>query len=149
MAATVSSKRLKGTTLALLIDGKNYIGDVTSWTLSAEDKDADVTTFLDARSGNLSAFTLALGMVQSTDPESLFMKFWESTGQELKFALAPHGNEEASAEQPIFTGTLIVPNAPEMGGDAGNNTYTSEVECQLTGKPAKNVSGQIATLLES
>ncbi|WP_341740601.1 hypothetical protein [Trueperella pyogenes] len=131
----MGSKRLNGTKLSVKIDKTEYKGDVTEYKFTNDDKDADVTTFEDMEHGNSGQFFLEIGLVQSTDATSLFMKLWENEGKECEFVLAPHGNEEPSKEQPHVKGKLIIPRAPELGGAAGKTPYTSTVKCDLTGKP--------------
>ena len=137
----MGSTRLKGSKLKLTIEETDYHGDLTNYTITNEEKDADVTTFEDAASGNTRAFSLAVTLVQSTDPDSLWMHVWDNEGKPFSFTLAPHGNETPSTTQPHFTGTGIMPPPADLGGEAGNNTFTSEVTFQLDAKPTKVTTG--------
>lgn len=137
----MASTRLKGTKLSLKIDNTEHKGDLTSYEFSTSEKSENVVTFEDMENGNGGyQYTLKLGFVQSTDANSLFMKFWENTGAEANYTLAPHGNPTPSAAQPHFTGKLIIPAPPNFGGEAGDTDYTTEAECLLTGKPVKKTS---------
>ncbi|WP_460998714.1 hypothetical protein [Trueperella pyogenes] len=131
----MGSARLKGSKLSLKIDETEYKGDLTSYKISTEDKDSDVTTFEDVEKGNSAQFLLDLGLIQSTDPASLFMKIWGNEGKECEFILAPHGNEIATTTEPHLKGKLILPRPPEFGGEAGTAAFTTEAQCKLLGKP--------------
>ncbi|XCB29639.1 hypothetical protein RQN30_10710 [Arcanobacterium hippocoleae] len=139
----MGSIRLKGTKLSLKIDEVEYKGDLISYKITNEEKDADVTTFEDMESGNTAQFILTIGMIQSTAQNSLFAKFWENTGKECEFILAPHGNAQASADEPHYKGLLTIPNPPEFGGEASNSAYTSEVSCKLSAKPEKVTNSEM------
>lgn len=136
----MGSTRLKGTKLSLKIGDVEYMGDVTSWSITNEDRDADVVTFEDAANGNTRAFLLAVGLVQSTAPDSLFMHVWDHPGETATYTLAPHGNEVPTVAEPHFTGSLTMPNPGEFGGEAGPATFTSEVAFSLDAKPTKVTS---------
>ena len=133
----MGSKRMKGSTLSLKIDGTEYRGDLTSWTIKPKDKDASVTTFEDVAAGSAKAFEIELGFVQSLDPESMFQNFWENAGQEVPYVLAPAGNETPTAAQPHYTGQLTIPYPDEFGGEAGTEEWETKATADLDGKPTK------------
>lgn len=138
MAATRT--RLKGTKLSLKLDGTEIKSDLVSYKISSEKKDSDVTTFEDMENGNQATYKIELEFVQSLDPDSLWMKMWDHTGETVPYAIAPAGNAVASAKEPHFTGSLTIPNPPELGGAAEDKAYTATVECVLSGKPIKKTS---------
>lgn len=132
----MASSRIKGTRLSIRIDDTEYKGDVTSYEFTHEDADEGLVTFGDAESGDTFDWFMSLGLVQSTDPDSLFMKFWENAGtRDVPFTLAPHGNETPSAAQPHLEGTLTLPLPETFGGEAGPGEFDTEATCKLDGKP--------------
>lgn len=134
----MGSKRIKGTKLSLKIDNTEYNGDATSYEFTHEDADAGLVTFADAADGNTKDWMLTVGLVQSTDPSSLFMQIWDNAGRTgVPYVLAPHGNATPTAAQPHFKGTLTLPLPARLGGEAGTAEYDTEAEFRLDGKPQK------------
>jgi hypothetical protein len=133
------STRIKGTKLKLTLGtpGVDYWADLSSWKISNDDADSDVTTFEDAASGGSKQFKLSGTAVQSTATGSFWRYVWANTGIEgVAFTIAPHGNATATAEQPHLIGTLTIGPKPDLGGDAGTGSYTFDFEFIVTGTPA-------------
>lgn len=128
------STRIKGKSLTLTIGGTDYAADATNIVLENEDADNDVTTFADAAAGGAKQWFFTMTAVQSTDADSLWRYLWDSTGDEVAYVFAPHGNEVASATQPHFTGTVVVGAKPSVGGEAGS-TFTFEVRLDCKEEP--------------
>ena len=131
------STRIKGTKLGLKIGtpGVDYWADVTSWKISNDDADKDVTTFEDAAAGGAKQFKLTGSAIQSTATASLWSYIWGNTGATAAFTVAPHGNAISTAEQPHVIGTLTIGAKPELGGDAGTGAYSFDFEFLITGTP--------------
>lgn len=128
------STRIKGKSLTLTIGAKDYAADATNIVLENEDADNDVTTFADAAAGGSKQWFFTMTAVQSTDADSLWRFLWDSTGDEVAYVFAPHGNTTPSATQPHFTGNVTVGAKPSIGGDA-NSTFTFEVRLDCKEEP--------------
>lgn len=100
-----------------------------------------VVTFCDAStSSGGQVWLLDIEAVQSTDvsagtgptavTDSLHTLIWNEAakvgGGEVPFIFKPHGNETATAAQPHFKGTVLVPAGgyPSIGGSAGDSSFT-------------------------
>ena len=131
------STRIKGTKLKLSLGtpGVDYWADLSSWKISNDDADKDVTTFEDAASGGAKQFKLSGTAIQSTATGSFWRYVWENTGVDAAFTIAPHGNELATQDQPHVIGTLTIGAKPDLGGDAGTGSYTFDFEFVVTGTP--------------
>jgi len=133
--------RIKGKNLTITVNGEEFQCDLTSAVLqkdSAESGQEDtVQTFCEAgTSAAGQVWYMDTTAIQSTDTatnddgQSLWRLVWDSAstqgGAELPFVFAPYSNETPSADQPHFTGTLIVDEGayPAIGGDAGVSTFT-------------------------
>lgn len=136
--ASGGSKRIKGVALTLEFGESpaQYECDVTECRITNEESDDDVTTFCDVADGSARDFKLAGTAIQSTDEDSLWSYVWDNVGEKVQFTYAPHGNSDPSEDEPHFTGTVVIGEAPEIGGEAGrNNTFTFEFEWDIEGKP--------------
>ncbi len=131
------SARIKGTKLGLKIGtpGTDYWADLSSWKISNDDADKDVTTFEDAAAGGSKQFKLSGTAIQSTATGSFWRYAWENTGTDAAFTIAPHGNEVATEDQPHVIGTVTIGAKPDLGGDAGTGAYTFDFEWNITGTP--------------
>lgn len=136
-----SSTRINGKKLSLKIGtpAVDHWQDITSYTLTNEEADSDVTTFADAAAGGSRKFLLNISAIQSLDAASFWRTAWEKTGTDVAFTLAPHGNAAPSATQPHFTGTVTVGPKPDLGGEAGS-TFTFETVWEVVGVPTMVVS---------
>lgn len=113
------STRIHGAALALSLGGTDYWADATSVKLDNEDAAAGVVTFADAADGGSRKFFFTVSAIQSTASGSFWRYVWASTGSEVAYIYAPHGNVTATADEPHFTGTLKIGPKPAIGGDAG------------------------------
>lgn len=128
------STRIKGKSLSFKLGSTEYMADATNIVLQNEEADGDVTTFADAAAGGSVQWFFEMEAIQSTDAESLWRFLWDSTGDEVAYVFAPHGNTTASATQPHFTGNVTVGPKPAVGGEA-NETFTFEVRLDCTAEP--------------
>lgn len=133
--------RMKGKGITFTYDDTAYECDLTSVVLLKDTADTATTdstlTFCDVSAGQSSGdiWKMNITAIQSgeTTPEvALQQLIWDlaETGGELAFVFAPYGNAEASANQPHYTGVVLVPvgGYPRVGGDAGENTWTFDYE---------------------
>jgi hypothetical protein len=112
----------------------NLKGQTTSASLEYEDAEGGLLTFEEAEKGGSVQPFMNISLAQSTDPDSLFMKFWDAPGAVYAFTFAPHGNSAPTNAQPHFLGHLKVPHLrPTLGGEAVTDGpgYTSEVRCDV------------------
>ena len=131
--------RIKGKSLTITVNGEEFQCDLTSAVLqkdSAESGQEDtVQTFCEAGTSSAGqVWYMDTTAIQSTDTasnddgQSLWRLVWDSAtgGAELPFVFAPYANAVPTADQPHFTGTLIVDDGayPAIGGDAGVSTFT-------------------------
>lgn len=125
---------IRGKDLGITIDGVDHYCDIRSAIMSSEDGDTDAVTFCDPSGSRQHFFTLTAN--QSTADGSFWRTVWEHTGEEVPFVYAPHGNAEASADEPHFTGMLTIGPKPDLGGQAGRtNVYSFETRFDITGEP--------------
>jgi hypothetical protein len=133
----VGSTRIKGTKLKLTLGspGTDFFADLTTWKVTNTDAKSDVTTFEDAAAGGAKEFHLTGSAVQSTASDSFWRYAWANTGEDVAFTVAPHGNAEASADQPHVIGTVTIGAKPDLGGDAGTGAYTFDFDWVIIGTP--------------
>ena len=133
----MSRTRMKGKGITFTYDDVSYECDLTAVVLQKDTADtatADSTqTFCDVDSGSASGnvWKMDITAIQSSDytPEkALHTLIWDLAivGGELDFMFAPAGNEVASANEPHYTGIVLVDKGgyPSVGGDSGENTWT-------------------------
>ncbi|ALD74580.1 hypothetical protein [Trueperella pyogenes] len=128
----MTSTRLTGAALSLMIEEKEYMADISSWKLGEEEKDQGTRTFGDQIGGGQSKLTVET--IQSLAATSLHQVVWDNPGKTgVAFTLAPAGNKKATAEQPHYTGKLNFPKLrPEIGLEAGAEDATSSIEFIVT-----------------
>jgi len=131
--------RLKGAKLILKLGtpAEDFAGELTSWRITNEDKDVDVTTFADVEAGDDRDYFLNGTAVQDLASDSFWTYVWENSGEEgVPFTLAPYGNAAPDTDTPHIVGTLTIGPAPEAGTEAGkDNTGTFDFQWKLDGKP--------------
>lgn len=129
-----TSTKIAGKQLLLNVGEVNYWADAISVVLDNEAEFvedfharpifAPVRWFMDATA------------IQSTDEDSLWTFLFEHANESVDFVYAPHGNEEPTPAQPHFVGTLVVPNPPRLGGEAGEDVvYTFESRLPIIDGP--------------
>lgn len=124
----MGSTRVKGNTLSMLVDGTDYWADATSVVMDNEP--IPFQPFGGAPTTIAGHFHFDVTAVQSTDPDSFWTFLWDHQGEHVPFGYAPHGNEEPTEGKPHFTGVLVVPAPPALGGDAGvkvEQTFTTRL----------------------
>lgn len=141
----MGSTRIRGNKLPVLklgTPGAEYAADLLSATITNEEADSDVVTFEDAANGGGRQFYLNGTAIQSTGANSFWTYTWESTGDEVPFTYAPHGNAVASATEPHFVGIVKVGPKPDIGGEASTSAtsaFTWEFQWEIVGDVTKDV----------
>ena len=148
----MSRTRIYGKSLSFLVGGKEYKCDLTSAFLTKDSADSGAgdgtLTFCDSQATAGQIWYLNISALQSTDstPEkaihTLIWDLAEAGGGELDFVFSPNGNEEATENEPHFTGKAEVPSAgyPDVGGDAGENAFTFDYSFVVAGNSVTRVT---------
>jgi len=131
--------------ITFTVDGVEYAGEASAFSISAAESDADFKTFADALAGGATDFTLKLTFAQDHAANSLWRLMWDNTGDEVDVLYRPYGNATASVSQPhySFSVTIKLADGDVMGGEADASTTavnTVEVEWKLTAKPTEITS---------
>lgn len=124
----MSSPRIKGTTLSMLVDGVDQWADVTSCVLDGDD--VEVTELPHTTRVKRLRSWFDVEAIQSTAAGSFWTFLYEHQGQDVPFAYAPHGNPLPTEDEPHFTGILTVPPPSRLGGAAGTaveQTFTTRL----------------------
>lgn len=132
----MGSRRLRGNTLSLLIEGVDYWADATSVVMDSAT--VEIPSFCGPPKTSTLGSWLDVEAVQSTAPGSLWRLLWDNQGRHVPFAYIPHGNAIATPEQPHFTGILALPDSrPALGGAAGAKTFTFTVRLYIAQGPLR------------
>jgi hypothetical protein len=136
--------RMKGKGIVFTYEGTEYQCDLTSVVLEKGSADTAATdgtlTFCDVgtSAADGDVWKMNITALQSTDytPEkALHALIWDlaKVGGEMAFVFAPHGNADASQNQPHFTGSVLVKEGsyPSVGGDAGEDAWTFDYEFEV------------------
>lgn len=103
-----------------------FSADLKAARITNEDKD-DVT-FAEVKNGEVTDATLALTAITGTALGRLWRFLWENAGAEVEAVFGPHGNEDPSATEPHFAGTVKIPRKPEVGNEATVESSRPEFE---------------------
>ena len=134
------STPIRGRDLVFQIDGVDHYCDIRQAIMTSEDRSTDDMTFCNTAGDRQYFFNVTAN--QSTADGSFWRTVWENTGDDVPFVYAPHGNLEASADEPHFTGTVTIGPKPDLGGQAGrNNTYSFETRFDIEGEPELVTTG--------
>lgn len=124
----MGSTRIRGNKLPSLklgTPGTEFAADLTTWEISNDDADSDVTTFEDAADGSGRQEKLTGTAIQSTAAASFWRYVWENRGlKNVPFTVAPHGNAVPTVAEPHFVGFLAIGARPTIGMEA-NTSATS------------------------
>lgn len=112
-----ASTRIKATNIKFKIGATEYSCDANMVQLSTQDMAGDSRTFCEVAVGQ--EFLLQLDGITSIDSDSLYQVLWANYGTEVAFSLAPAGNTTATAEQPIYEGTVIFDKLPDLALTSG------------------------------
>jgi hypothetical protein len=86
----------------MIIDGVDYMADLSSVELQSEQASSDSETFYDVSLGGRPDYFFTVSGVQSTDTASFWRAMWDNAGEEVEYVYAPHGNTTATSAQPHF-----------------------------------------------
>lgn len=144
--------RMKGKGITFTYDGTNYECDLTSVVLLKDAGDSATTdstlTFCDVGSASATGdvWKMNITAIQSGDytaEKALHQLLWDLavSGGEMDFVFAPYGNADPTQDQPHYTGAVLVPAGgfPDVGGDAGENTWTFDYEFVVKDDEVKRV----------
>lgn len=122
-----ASTRIKAQNIVFTIDAVDYACDATSVSLELGDAAGDVRTFCETSVGKQWALNLE-GITSGKDG-SLYRVLWDNYGSEVAFTIAPNGNTTASADQPLYSGTVVFSELPPLSLTSGEiATFTIALE---------------------
>lgn len=130
-----ASRSIQGKSLTLEIGGVEYQPDLSNIVLDNEEADTDTVFFGDT---NSRQYFFEATVRQSVATASLWRYIWENEGDEVNFTFNVEGNVTPTADSPHFTGTLVIPAPPQLGGEATlnrNAVWTADVRFDVIGKP--------------
>lgn len=130
------STMIEGKDLTITIDSVDYKCDITNCVMDSEPLDTDALTFCDAANYTEKWF-FTVTAIQSTDADSFHQMLWANSGTTVAFVFAPHGNGTVTADEPHYTGNLIIGKKPKVGGTANTN-YVFEYRLDIVGEPVKD-----------
>lgn len=121
----------KGKGLSLTVNSVEYNMDISSASLTSEDR--EVVTFADVTAGN-KQWTLTVTTAFDAATGSLWRYVWDNAAAtNVTFTLKPYGGT-ASATKPWITGTVNVPSKPDFSTEA-NSTSLIEIAFEVVGEP--------------
>ena len=129
--------RIKGNKLTIEFDGEAYTDHVKSLKLEQAASDSKFVTFADAAAGGSYEWTMTGSAAQDTDASSFWTMVWDSTGTEVPFTVALHGNATPSVLEPHYEGTVKIGVKPAIGGDAGEDVFEFDFEWKVVGDVTK------------
>lgn len=107
----IATPRVIAKNITLTIDGDDYAPQVNMVELTLGDAPGGVQTFTEVRVNG--EWALQLDGYVSQDADSLYRILFDNFGQELPFVINPAGGT-IGADNPAFTGTLIVNELPPL-----------------------------------
>lgn len=123
-----ASTRIQAQNIKFKIGATAYECDATMVSLELGDAPGDVQTFCEQRVGG--EWALNLEGIVSGDADSLYRVLWANFGTTAAFTIAPNGNTTASADQPIYEGTVKFDQLPPLSLTS-NNTSTFSVTLRV------------------
>lgn len=120
--------RITGKALSLEVDGDEWNGEITNYTL--ESADIDGPTFKQVEDGD-ARWTLKANVQQDLAAGSAYRYLWDHSGEtDVDVVLAPYGNAVPSAAQPHIPLVVTLPRKPTVGGEAtyDQKPFGSDVE---------------------
>lgn len=135
--------RLGRQDLILTIDGTEYSNQCTNVELRSQARESGTVTF-GGSSATSRSYVLALTFIQQTTTASLLDLLWSSVGEQVDVAIRPAGGSTtASADNPIWTGTVVVsePDGALVGGSASaSDEFQTSVEWSFLDRPVRTVA---------
>lgn len=112
-----ASTRIKAQNIIFKIAGTDYACDANGVTLELGNAPGDVQTFCETRVGG--EWTLKLDGIVSGEDTSLYQVLWTNFGSTASFVLAPNGNTIPTADEPVYSGTVVFDQLPPLGLTSG------------------------------
>lgn len=114
----------------------DYVTDIVSFELSSDEADADSQTFAEYNSGSNRDWILTVTAIfDGGSSGSLHDYLWTNSGTTVTFEIQPLSGA-ASTSKPQYTGTVRIPQKPDISVEAGSNS-TFEYEFEVVGEPNK------------
>lgn len=114
-----ASTRIVAQNIVFKIGTTTYAPDINQVELTLGDAPGGVRTMTEVRANGEWALKIA-GIV-SGDSDSLYQFLWLNFGTEATFTIAPNGNTSPSADEPHYTGTVVVNELPPLSLSAGDD----------------------------
>lgn len=114
-----ASTRIVAQNIVFKIGSTSYAPDINQVELTLGDAPGGVRTMTEVRANGEWAIKLA-GIV-SGDADSLYQFLWLNFGTEATFTVAPNGNTTPSADEPHYTGTVVINELPPLSLSAGDD----------------------------
>lgn len=131
----MSSTRITGSALSLVLDDVDYWADVTSAQLSSVENGPPIETFHGEVHDFSRKYLLEGTAIQSLQSSSFWRFAWANSGRVIDFRYSPLGNHEPLEDSPHFIGKVRVGPYPAIGGDAGKGEYEFDFQWEVIGKP--------------
>lgn len=126
-----ASTRIKATNIKFKIGSTEYSCDADNIELSLTDAPGGQQTFCEVQP--LQEWKLSIAGLASGDSGSLYQLLFANYATEVSFSIAPNGNTTATANQPIYTGTVVFDTLPPLSMTSGD---IMAFEVELTVKNA-------------
>lgn len=121
-----ASTRIKATNIKFTINATEYSCDADSIELTLTDAPGGTRTFCEVQP--LQEWKLAINGIASGDSSSLYQLIFANYGTEVAFKVAPQGNSTATTSAPIWEGTVIFDQLPNISMTSGEiMQFTSEL----------------------
>jgi hypothetical protein len=127
-----ASTRIKAQNIIFEIDGDPYECDANMVELTLGDAPGDIQTFCEVRVGG--EWALQLDGITSGDATSLYRILWDNFGTDLPFTIAPNGNTVPSADEPHYTGVVVMNELPPLSLNS-NETALFSVTLRVVNTP--------------
>jgi hypothetical protein len=121
-----ASTRIKATNIKFTIGTTEYSCDADMIELTLTDAPGATRTFCEVQA--LQEWRLSMNGIASGDSTSLYQLLFANYGTEVAFKVAPQGNATATTSAPIWEGTVIFDQLPNISMTSGEiMQFTSEL----------------------
>jgi len=114
-----ASTRIVGQNIVFKLDATSYAPDLNQFELTLGDAPGGVRTFSEVRPN--AEWSLKLSGIVSGDADSLYQFLWLNFGTEVDFIAGPNGNTSAGADEPHYTGTVVINELPPLSITSGDD----------------------------